>query len=35
MLITRKMKINYSKRDSSVLEFASIDERREGTGIAI
>jgi len=26
MLIARKMKINYSKRDSSMLEFASIDE---------
>ena len=29
MLISRKMEINYSKRDSSMMEFAAIDERRE------
>jgi len=35
MLIARKMKINYSKRDSSMLEFAAIDERGEVASVVI
>ncbi len=29
MLIARKMEITYSKRNSSMMEFAAIDERKE------
>jgi hypothetical protein len=32
MLIARKMGINYSKRNSSMMEFTAIDERREVAG---
>jgi len=35
MLIAHKMKINYSKRDSSMLEFAAIDERGKVASVVI
>jgi hypothetical protein len=35
MLILCKMEINYSKRASSMLEFAAIDERGEVAGVVI